>query len=411
MLIRQKFVRQTLLVLYFILSHDGVEGKIKLSKLEDSELEKQLKLLNKPAIKIIKTKYGDTYDCVDFYKQPAFDHPLLKSHNFHPKMKPTLTRRAQNPDISSTANKSSSIWLKDNGCPLETVPIRRITKDDLIRQRDIPSPEGTFESPLTNINNNREPKTSNISSQGYKLAIVQIPYDPNNKFAGAGMSASLWNPRIESQQHTACRLKIQKGSDILQVGWRVDPALYGDTKTRSFIHFQAGNIHCFNTLCPGFIIVNRDFPVDASFDNFQHRGDKSASEITMFIDRDFVNGNWWLLYDESNVEVGFWPQKIFTELRSFADNVEWGGVAYSEPGVPEPPMGSRCFPIGDPNYDAYCRRFNVLNDKGETIHIDKTNVRVDDPNHYGLKDVPHWRGGKYQHMAFYGGPGGFETLC
>uniref|UniRef100_M1DM40 Neprosin PEP catalytic domain-containing protein n=1 Tax=Solanum tuberosum TaxID=4113 RepID=M1DM40_SOLTU len=290
-------------------------------------------------------------------------------------MKPTLTRRAQNPDISSTANKSSSIWLKDNGCPLETVPIRRITKDDLIRQRDIPSPEGTFESPLTN------------------LAIVQIPYDPNNKFAGAGMSASLWNPRIESQQHTACRLKIQKGSDILQVGWR------------------AGNIHCFNTLCPGFIIVNRDFPVDASFDNFQHRGDKSASEITMFIDRDFVNGNWWLLYDESNVEVGFWPQKIFTELRSFADNVEWGGVAYSEPGVPEPPMGSRCFPIGDPNYDAYCRRFNVLNDKGETIHIDKTNVRVDDPNHYGLKDVPHWRGGKYQHMAFYGGPGGFETLC
>ncbi|KAG5593173.1 hypothetical protein H5410_043687 [Solanum commersonii] len=333
MLIRQKIVRQTLLVLYFILSYDGVEGKIKLSKLEDSELEKQLKLLNKPAIKIIK-------------------------------MKPTLTRRAQNPDISSTADKSSSIWLKDNGCPLGTVPIRRITKDDLIRQRDIPSPEGTFESPLTNINNNREPKTRNISSQRYKLAIVQIPYDPNNKFAGAGMSASLWNPRIESQQHIACRLKIQKGSDILQVDWRVDPALYGDTKTRSFIHFQ-----------------------------------------------DFVNGNWWLLYDESNVEVGFWPQKIFTELRSFADNVEWGGVAYSEPGVPEPPMGSRYFPIGDPNYDAYCRRFNVLNDKGETIHIDKTNVRVDDPNHYGLKDVPHWRGGKYQHMAFYGGPGGFETLC
>ncbi|WJZ82238.1 hypothetical protein VitviT2T_002012 [Vitis vinifera] len=36
------------------------------------------------AVKTIKTKHGDIYDCVDFYKQPAFDHPLLKNHNFHP---------------------------------------------------------------------------------------------------------------------------------------------------------------------------------------------------------------------------------------------------------------------------------------------------------------------------------------
>lgn len=35
------------------------------------------------------------------------------------------------------------------------------------------------------------------------------------------MSSSLWNPLVEGQQHSACRLKVQKGSDILQVGWRV----------------------------------------------------------------------------------------------------------------------------------------------------------------------------------------------
>ncbi|CAN4077758.1 unnamed protein product [Withania somnifera] len=392
MLIPQKIVGQTLLVLYFILSYDGVQGKIKLSKLENSKLDKQLKFLNKPAIKKIKTTYGDTYDCVDFYKQPAFDHPLLKNHNFHPKMKPSLTRTMQNSNTSSTANKSSSIWLKDNGCPSGTVPIKKITKNDLIRQRHISPPE----SPLT------------------KLAIVQIPYNPDNKFAGAGMSASLWNPHItENPQHTACRLKIQKGSDILQVGWRVDPTLYGDTKTRSFIHFQAGTTRCFNTLCPGFVLVNSKFPVDASFGNVQNRGDKRAWEITMFIQRDLANGNWWLLYDESNEQVGFWPRKIFSKLGlgSFANNVEWGGVAYSPPGVPKPPMGSSCFPVGDPNYDAYGRRLNVLNDKGQMVHIDKMDVRVDDPHHYGLMDIPHWRGGKYQHIAFYGGPGGFQTLC
>jgi len=56
MLIRQWIVQvqQTLLVLYFLLSYNGVQGEKKLSKLEDSELEKQLKLLNKPAVKTIK---------------------------------------------------------------------------------------------------------------------------------------------------------------------------------------------------------------------------------------------------------------------------------------------------------------------------------------------------------------------
>lgn len=34
------------------------------------------------------------------------------------------------------------------------------------------------------------------------------------------MAASIWNPRVEGQQHSACRLKIQKGRDV-QVGWRV----------------------------------------------------------------------------------------------------------------------------------------------------------------------------------------------
>lgn len=38
----------------------------------------------------LQTEYGEVYDCVDFYDQPAFDHPLLKDHkheyrqvNFH----------------------------------------------------------------------------------------------------------------------------------------------------------------------------------------------------------------------------------------------------------------------------------------------------------------------------------------
>ncbi|KAG5593237.1 hypothetical protein H5410_043751 [Solanum commersonii] len=84
MLMHQRILGRLLVVICFFLSYNSVQGEIKLSKLEDMEMEKQLKLLNKPVVKTIKTVYGDIYDCVDFYKQPAFDHPLLKNHNFHP---------------------------------------------------------------------------------------------------------------------------------------------------------------------------------------------------------------------------------------------------------------------------------------------------------------------------------------
>ncbi|XP_075101979.1 uncharacterized protein LOC107818423 [Nicotiana tabacum] len=148
-------------------------------------MEKQLKLSNKSAVKTIK-------------------------------MKPILSRKKQNLVTSST-NQSPRIWLNGKGCPSGTVPIKRITKDDLIRQTHMPPPEDvTFDVQLV----------------------------------------------------------------------AVDPTLYGDNKTRLFIHFQAGNKHCFNTLCPGFVLVNTEIPVDMVYDQVSHRGDKASLEDTMSIGRE-----------------------------------------------------------------------------------------------------------------------------
>ncbi|XP_075101978.1 protein neprosin-like [Nicotiana tabacum] len=237
------------------------------------------------------------------------------------------------------------IWSKADGCPFGTVPIKRITKEDLVRRSNIPPSEDvTYDIELPS------------------LAIVQIQKNPNNKFAGAGMSTSLYNPHVEGQQHSACRLKIQKGSDIIQVGWRVDPTLYRDNKTRLFVHFQAGLFSSFR---------------------------KKNTNINIANQKDLANGNWLLLARKDYKQIGFWPQKIFTSLASFADNVEWGGVTYSPLGVPKPPMGSSFFPIGSTDYDAYCRRLIILNDKGETFDVDKTIPYVDDHNLYRVSDYPY----------------------
>ncbi|XP_070054507.1 protein neprosin-like [Nicotiana tomentosiformis] len=249
-------------------------------------------------------------------------------------MKPTLHKLKQNSGTSTTSGLST-IWLNGEGCPIGTVPIKRIGKEDLIRQRHIPPPEDiTF---------------------GVQLAVV-------------------------------------------------DPTLYGDTKTRLFIHFQADNIHCFNILCPGFVLVNTKIPIDMVYDTISQIGEASW-EDTMSIDRDLVNGNWWLLLEEDYKQIGFWPQRIFTDLKSFATNVEWGGVVYSPTGVPGPPMDSGLLPIGNTGHEAYCRKITVLNNKGETIDEDKTTAYADNPDLYKVVDIPHWQAAKRQHFVLYGGPG------
>ncbi|WMV42951.1 hypothetical protein MTR67_036336 [Solanum verrucosum] len=204
-----------LIAIMFFLNYDKVEG---LTKQEDEALERRLQLLNKPAVKTIKTEYGDIYDCVDFYQQPAFDHPLLKHHTYHPQMKPTfsLTKRDEEP---STLRNTAKI-LKDGGCPKGTVPIRRTTKEDLIREQ------------------NADRFNASYAKGIFHFALEETSDDQNNKFTGAGAWMSIYAPKVQNNQWSASVVKLQNGRDQIQAGWRVDPILYGDTRARFFVLFK-----------------------------------------------------------------------------------------------------------------------------------------------------------------------------
>ncbi|XP_043718052.1 uncharacterized protein LOC122666001 [Telopea speciosissima] len=125
-----------------ILSYNGVYGGRTTLTMEeeDVELERQLKRMNKPAVKSIKTDNGETYDCVDFYKQPAFDNPLLKNHI--PEMSSSVQR--ETPKEVFSGAEQPDLRLDGGGCPLGTVPIRRTTKEDLIRWKSYSKPSGNF---------------------------------------------------------------------------------------------------------------------------------------------------------------------------------------------------------------------------------------------------------------------------
>ncbi|KAG5563134.1 hypothetical protein RHGRI_005776 [Rhododendron griersonianum] len=371
-----------LLLLVQLLGYNGVEGTRDLLEREDQELEKQLKVMNKPAVKTIKTQYGDIYNCVDFYKQPAFDHPSLKNHSFHFEMKPTSLPKRKRDQVSSEDKEAIHIGLIGGGCPVGTVPIRRVTKEDLIRERNASKIMSFVDNTL-----------------GAQYAVVRTR-GGQNKFNGAGATLSLHNPRVSGRQYSAARFMLQNGADTIQVGWRVDPTLYGDSKTRRFIRLDAGQSHCFNTRCPGFVHVRSDIPLDLVYPQISIPG-KAVYVVPLYIDRDLANGNWWLLVGDDNTQVGFWPKRIFTGLADMASYAEWGGEVFGPPGTPTPGMGNEAFPIDDTHFNSYFKNVEVIDGGGRNIDAYNTEPFADNNTKYKVFDLEH---SSLRHLILYGGP-------
>ncbi|KAM3343879.1 hypothetical protein P3S68_025969 [Capsicum galapagoense] len=381
---------QILVTISLLFSYAKIEARQSLSEVEDLELERQLKLINKPAIKTIKEKYGDIYDCVDFYKQPAFDHPLLKNHNFHPKMKPTLPNLLGD-GTSSNINRPFSIGLKGGGCPTGTVPIRRTTKDDLIRQ-DIKLSvlDGT---------------DSTLFKKYLRYAIVQIPEDSTNKIAGAGAILSVHNPQnLTNRQFSAGYIKVQNNNDSIQAGWIVNAEDYGDTRTRMYTYFKSGRMACFNTRCPGFVQINTGVALDGQLTPSTYGG--PVQELPLYIARDTSSGDWWLFVESNNIKVGFWPSKIFANLGGFAIGAEYGGVVHANRGDPNPSMGSGYFPSGDLKKDAYLKNSTYLNENNQAKSFNDISAKLyaTRPSVYRVYQHPDSKP-ENGALVTYGGPG------
>ncbi|KAJ8767615.1 hypothetical protein K2173_018173 [Erythroxylum novogranatense] len=381
------------LLLWFLsLSIDGVRG-VTLSREEDLELEKQIKLLNKPAIKTLLTKDGEQYDCVDFYEQPGFDHPSLKNHKYEYKMNVNASRGLTYKDSSSFLNPKN-IWKNGKGCPMGTVPIKRTTKDDLIRAKQAAE---VYQARY---------RTQTPGNPGVHYSVVQMD-KMDGKYYGGGMWVTLWNPPVEGSQFSGAHVMVRNGIESIEAGWMVNPGLYGDTQTRLFTYTNAGNSHCFNTYCPGYIIDYPDIPIDYVFKEVSRRGHVSVG-VHYFIQRDKLNGNWFFQIGPDSTEIGFWPEKIFTSgLGQVARDVEWGGEVYSPIDQPSPPMGSggNVFQM-DTTRDASCQSIKYIDENYNIVEADTLRYFLDAPGDYLLKDLGH-KGPEFGRLILWGGEGGY----
>ncbi|XP_030936705.1 uncharacterized protein LOC115961961 [Quercus lobata] len=362
------------------------------------EVQPQLKRLNKPALKSIKSPDGDIIDCVHIKNQPAFDHPWLKNHTIQ--MRPGSHPKGLSFDESNNVSSNSKpeitqLWHLNGRCPGGTIRIRRTKEEDLLRV-----------SSAANYGRKKHYTTLNVDEGDlHEYALV---YERGDKYYGAQATMNVWNPQTQIRnEFTLSQFWITGGGfgniNTIEAGMMVNPVLYGDNKTRIFTFWTTDSYKktgCYNLLCPGFVQVDNQIALGACLSHISIYGGNQY-ELNFNVWKDDKDGNWWLqLRGTSNYQLGYWPSSLFTILSDSASEIQWGGEVintHQDGKHTTTQMGSGHFPEEGFGKASYFK-FLKVNDGTKALRDPKdTGIIITQPNCYDILNS----GSSF----YYGGPG------
>nr|XP_023882320.1 uncharacterized protein LOC111994664 [Quercus suber]XP_023889704.1 uncharacterized protein LOC112001760 [Quercus suber] len=368
------------------------------NKKQKLEVQQQLKRLNKPALKSIESPDGDIIDCVDIYKQPAFDHPLLKNHTIQ--MRPSSYPKGFSPDESNDVSsnsepKFSQPWHLNGRCPEGTIPIRRTKEEDLLRAGS-----------AANYGRKKHHFILSTDNAGiiHEHAVL---VEDGDKYYGMLANMNVWNPKtMDSNEFSISQFWMTAGDsadfDTIEAGITVDDNLYGDYQTRLFTYWTDDGYKrtgCRNLDCPGFVQVNNQIATGATVTPYSsYGGDQRTLEFYVYKDID-GNGDWWLRIAER--DFGYWPSSLFSLLSNSASSVQWGGevtnIMLGDKHTTTQ-MGSGHFPEEGPGKASFFNTLNVID--GKTVQRPPWNSHtvITNPNCYNLIV-------NSEDFFYYGGPG------
>ncbi|KAI4336190.1 hypothetical protein L6164_014746 [Bauhinia variegata] len=353
-----------------------------------------LKRINKPAVKTIKSPDGDLIDCVLSDHQPAFDHRELKGQKpLDPPERPKGYSNAE------TVKESFQLWT-DSGesCPEGTVPIRRTTEEDILRASSI----RRF---------GRKPRhvRRDSTGSGHEHAVVFVN---GEQYYGAKASINVWTPRVTDQyEFSLSQIWVIAGSfgndlNTIEAGWQVSPELYGDTYPRFFTYWTTDAYQatgCYNLLCSGFIQTNNRIAIGAAISPRSAYNGRQF-DIGLMVWKDPKHGHWWLEFG-SGLLVGYWPDFLFSHLRSHANMVQFGGEivnSRSRGYHTGTQMGSGHFAEEGFRKAAYFRNLQVVDWDNNLLPLSNIHQLADHSNCY---DIRQGRNNVWGTYFYYGGPG------
>ncbi|CAN1836940.1 hypothetical protein LINPERHAP1_LOCUS34924 [Linum perenne] len=345
---------------------------------------------------ILKTivSEDEIIDCVDIYKQPAFDHPLLKNHTIQLKPSSNPNRIKTKESINSSGH--FQMWhRKGEYCPDGTIPILRSSVTDI--------------PPKTPLDLNSQSPTPTTFVPEYAGAILSAVDDD---YYGASAEINVWSPRIRPKELSVAQIWVSNNAggniETVEAGWMVT-AFKPEAQFFTYWTYDGyGATGCYNLQCSGFVQTNPNITLGAQIEPVSvYEGDQRI--IYVGIHKDMKTGNWWLNFQ--TMDIGYWPADLFKNLNASATVIEWGGkvISTNPNGLhTSTQMGSGRFPSEGFGKAAYFSNLEYVDGDGFPNTAYDVITHVTRPNCYDL-DAVRWAKAPGMHF-FYGGPG-YSLSC
>ncbi|XP_071716142.1 protein neprosin-like [Rutidosis leptorrhynchoides] len=370
----------------------------------------------KHKVKSILSEDGDIIDCIDIYKQPAFNHPALKSHTIQ--MVPTKVLKTED-TLTNDAIKggkkeadsitiTSQLWHRSGSCPKGTIPIRRIQKHFLNKKNVDDYGRKKPSQPMNHHDMKLKDSTNSLANHSVTQVLAE-----GFSYSGAKVDIRVWTPYVEKEdEYSTSRVLIENGGltdfELVETGWAVNPSVYNDHETRLYTYWTADGSKttgCFDLTCPGFVQVTDEIALGAAIYPVS-KPNSIPYQITVYIYKDPMTNNWWVNYGES-INIGYWPGELFSQLWYHGLIVKWGGEVYSQwvkgrhphtatymgNGMEPPPMWGNCGTM---------TRMRVEQNSSPLMKPEWTSVEVDE---YRCYDILYEVDYVYDPILYYGGPG------
>ncbi|KAI5383516.1 uncharacterized protein LOC127106109 isoform X3 [Lathyrus oleraceus] len=333
----------------------------------------------------------NNFDCVDIYKQPTLQHPLLKNHNIQ--LSPTFAK--------NTAQSSSSYGEIVNGCPEGKVPIYNKTK------RHQNSTNSSFK-----LQTNEFWKHSK-SFPGYNA--VTLDTTQNMIFHGAFTGIAGFNLSLQDNQYSISSIWIESGPptelNSIKLGVGVHPSLFGDSQLRLIGSWTADGYKktgCYNLLCSGFVQVNKEYAFGSVISPANTIGSTSKYITFLKIKQDRSTGHWWLTIQLESIQIGYWPKELFTHLSKGASLIRFGGQTLSPPNKDSPPMGSGRLPKEKYRNSAFMEKLQIIDLEYNEVDVKSKDMKPYKDTNSDCYDLMYhgYEGPVFKQAFLYGGPGG-----
>jgi hypothetical protein len=356
-------------------------------------------------------------DCIPVMQQPSVRQFGITALAPPPPPPSPLSTAANAPPPAEQAQPLLELGLSDSfgnaiHCDDRTIPMRRVTLDDLAR----------FPTLRAFLAKNPPPPTTPIDCPaGYRYAVGQV--GAQVPFYGALTTLAIWHPSIIQAygpfQHSLSQMWVEGSSQTsalqtAEAGWTVDPSRTGTTAATLFVYWTSTDYlsdGCYDLDCKGFVQTSSSWVLGApNWPGPSVSGNPSEQVFIGPLQWTMSGGNWWLSAGfcspskTSGCTIGYYPGRVYRggQMSRHATLLRFGGEVFSPRPPAFSPMGSGALANAGANYAAYQFDSWYLTSSGSKVPANLSLVNCSTNSSCFTFSCAN----SYCSSFYFGGPGG-----